>query len=334
MKIIKVREEDVKEITEFINDNKLIFHPVISPNGFPDFTNFFGRDFILILDRNILTTLLQLCTSGTLNDKYLLRVVSSLMFWAELNNVRVTAGLALNEYANYKNSNIDASRENNIFLKIFNEYSPLHWLEIATGRCDSIPIINCSSKQHQFEFNIESEHYKMHYVSMLHLLFLYNEDISPEERIIRFIHWVNDNILFCQYTIAYATLFFSNNIKQIRKSDISDINKIKKICRNQAWDLTYLSFWSTLYWDDNEEETIFLFSTMDKALKKIFMNTHCNSSDIFYDCFGEVNGAKIQNEFNSVILKRVKPEVDSKNLVSIETVELTRLKKHLVLNNS
>jgi len=66
---------------------------------------------------------------------------------------------------------------------------------------------------------------------------------------------------------------------------------------------------------------------MDKALKKIFMNTHCNSAELFYDCYGEVNGAKVQHEFNRIVKNRKQPELDENMLIEIEAVELQRLKE-------
>lgn len=83
----------------FLIKNKLIFHPNISPNGTPDFTDYYRRDYILIVDRNIITKLIELCINGTLKDPFLLKVIGSIMFWAEFNNVVITAGVALNEYA-------------------------------------------------------------------------------------------------------------------------------------------------------------------------------------------------------------------------------------------
>lgn len=307
MEIIKIHEEQVKAVTNILIQNKLLFHPRISPKGIPDFTNYNGKEYVLILDRNILTKLIDLCLHGTLNDDHLLKVIGSIMFWSKFNGVRITAGIALNEYAYNLNDDLKASKENNIFLELFNFYSPLHWLDLALGYKGTIPQITLSQDLDSYKFNVESDHYMMHYAEMLYLIFLLaNEDLKDTKKLIEFIKWNNDNLLFCQYTIVYACLLFSRKIKQI---NIKQIDEVLKKCRNQAWDLTYLSFWSTLYWEDIQTNDIFLFGTMDKDLKKIFVTTHESNKNPFVECFGKDKGIKVNNEYQRIISNRVKPVI-------------------------
>lgn len=68
--VIKVQEAQIMEITNFLIQSKVIFHPRISPSGVPDFTNYRGRSFILVLDRSILVPILDLVQTGTLKDTH------------------------------------------------------------------------------------------------------------------------------------------------------------------------------------------------------------------------------------------------------------------------
>ncbi|NRR22795.1 hypothetical protein [Brevibacillus sp. MS2.2] len=327
MKIIKISEEHIKEVTMFLLQNQLIFHPRISPKGIPDFTNYNGREFILILDRNILTKLIELCLHGTLNDSYLLKVIGSIMFWANFNGVRITAGIALNEYAYNLNDDLKASKENNIFLELFNFYSPLQWLDLALGITETIPQMTLSKDLNSYIFNVESDHYKMHYAEMLHISFLLaNQELGNTEKLIEFIKWNNNNLLFCQYTLVYACMLFSRKIKQI---NIKQVDEILKKCRNQAWDLTYLSFWSTLYWEDNHSNEVFLFCTMDKDLKKIFVSTHEANKNPFVECYGKDKGIKIHNEYQNIISNRVKPVITSDLLNKLIQIGEENIRNHL-----
>lgn len=327
MKIIKVSEQQVKEVTMFLVHNKLIFHPNISPNGVPNFTNYYGREYILILDRNILTKLIELCLNGTLSDSYILKVIGSIMFWAEFNGVRITAGIALNEYAQYLNEDMKASNENNIFLEIFDFYTPLQWLDLALGIKSTIPKIILTSKLKSYLFNVENDHYKMHYSEMLHLTFLLaNQRLKNTDKMIEFIKWNNENLLFCQYTLIYACLLFSRKIKQINTEQIEEIYKK---CRNQAWDLTYLSYWSTLYWDDKHIGEVYLFCTMDKDLKKIFVATHEIHKNPFVEYFGQDKGIKVHNEYLNVISNRVKPDISIDKLDKLIECEEENIRKML-----
>lgn len=85
MEFIEIKEEELKEITMFLVDAKIILHPSIWPKGCPDFSNQRGRKNVLILDRNIVTPLIRLLTNGELKDEYLLKVVGSLMLWSQIN---------------------------------------------------------------------------------------------------------------------------------------------------------------------------------------------------------------------------------------------------------
>lgn len=324
--IIKATENEVKSSTIFLLNQQIIFHPYISPNGKLDFTNYLGRQYVLILDRNILTKLIELCNKGCLKDTHILQVIGSLMFWALSNNISVTAGLALNEYANNKNNNIDASRENYLFKKIFDFYDPKLWLELAIKNRKKIPKIEFNNKSENYNFNKKSDHYKMHYAEMLRAMSLYfQKNLSIENKIIMFLQWNKDNLLFCQYTIVYILLLFSNKIKQHKELLPQPFENLSKKCSNQAWDLTYLSFWSTLYWNEKEGKISYLFSTMDKDLKKIFSYTHDIKKNIFIDCLGKHKGLIVQKKYEGIINDRIKPVMSTEainNLVMREEVNL------------
>lgn len=329
MKVIEVTKSQVKQITMFLINNKLIFHPSISPNGTPDFTDYYGREYILIVDRNILTKLIDLCINGTLKDAYLLKVIGSIMFWTEFNNVVITSGVALNEYAHNLQNNENASKENNIFKEIFNFYSPIDWLDLALGKKQTISKIELSRKLETYVFNVENDHFKMHYSEMLRLTYLHlSSELSDHEKLIEFIKWNNQNLLFCQYTLVYACLLFSRKIKQLKMNNFEEISRN---CKNQAWDLTYLSFWSTLYWDDNKSDEVYLFSTMDKALKKIFTVTHTMNLNPFIECFGTEKGTVIHQEYQNILKDRIKPIITNEVINSSIILEEKNIKK--MLNN-
>lgn len=61
----------------------------------------------------------------------------------------------------------------------------------------------------------------------------------------------------------------------------TSIDKLLLGCKNQAWDLTYLTDWSTMYSDEmngsSELFTLF-FATADHMLKRIFINTHAGGN--------------------------------------------------------
>lgn len=329
MDVIHVHENQLKAVTLFLVEKEILFHPTISPNGYPDFTGRYGRENILIIDRNIMTKIVEFCRKGILKDIYILKLIGALLFWAEFNNIRITGGLALNEYATVKNINDDASLENNIFLKIFDQYSPQIWLDVFEGKIPSIDPIKIDNIK-DYTFAVENEHYLMHLSAMIYLFKLYLVNtIEPYQKVKLYLSWVDKNQLFCAYSVTYACMLFSNRVKQPKLS-LSDTfeTKLKK-CSNQAWDLSYLSFWSTLYWDEIDTQNNHLFATMDTDLKKIFINTHDTETNLFCRFFGDSKGAEIQKHYKGIIRNRVKPIMNKEKIYALLELEKKGLRDNV-----
>lgn len=106
--------------------------------------------------------------------------------------------------------------------------------------------------------------------------------MAPLEKLLEVLSWNFDNLLISQYINRYLVMLFSNQngIKAPKHANSDLLERIEKGCMNQAWDLTYLSCWSTLYWNESKTHEVFLFATADNLLKKIFINTH-NGRDLF-----------------------------------------------------
>lgn len=320
-----VYERDIKSITEVLMKEKVIFHPRISPTGIPNFQNYGFRDFVLLIDRNICSSLLQLCKKGELPNPHVTRLIGCLMFWSIFNNISVTSGVALTEYLNTTNNRQAAGNELKIFQEIFNYYHPNVWLNLGLGREKAIePIILEINDAHELDWDLD--HFYFHYAEMLHISYLLNRnDMEPEEKMIEYLQWTSSNLLFSQYTTIYACMLFTNSIKASRFTKKKDI---LKECRNQAWDLTYLSEWSTLYWDDMLHQQVFLFSTFDKALKRIFIETHSADENFLYKWFGRKNGEKILHEYIRLTNRKTKTGIkmdDVKSIIKQEEDKLIEL---------
>lgn len=305
-------------------EQKVILHPKISPNGIPDFTNYPGKKFIIILDQNILIRLIRLITYGELKDEYSLKIISHLMVWVEVNNISLNSGLALMEYSQFHNDNQESSRRNNIFLSIFNKYSIKHWYDLALGRVKLIPKIE-SYENKDFSFLIENEHFKIHLLEMLMLTNLYfRNDVTLESKFDFFFQWVYENILICKYTTFFSAMLFANKSKIFKNIELN-FETIVKICKNSAWDLTYLSFWSTQYYYEDDTEEVYLFATMDKELRDLFYITHRDSYDIFVEYFGHNLGNIIIDKIKKNYLKREMPKIHINNLDRMILIEMQKL---------
>lgn len=328
MKIIEIKESELKSITLFLIDRKIILHPIISPDGIPDFTGYKGRKFIVILDRNILVRILRLLNNGELKDAESLKIVSCLLAWSEFNNIALNSGLALTEYSHYHGGNLESSKENNIFLHIYKQYSPRDWFDLASGKTKTIKRIELK-KEKDFKFFVEDDHFKMHYLEMLKLSQLYfNEEIEIVKKFELFHNWVFENILICKYTTYFAVILLGKKSKTFRNKEIN-YESITHICKNVAWDLTYLSFWSTQYYFEKDAEQIYLFATMDKELRELFFLTHKESLEIYKEVFGEEKGQTIINSLSKIYVKRAKPNISQTVLDKLINKEQLNLKEKL-----
>jgi len=192
MEVIRIHEKQLKAVTLFLVEKEIIFHPTISPNGYPDFTGRYGRRNILIIDRNIMTKIVEFCRTGIMKGSYIRKLVSALLFWAEFNNIQINGGIALNEYAIEKGNNVAASLENNIFLKMFDQYSPQIWLDVFEGKTDFIEVIKMDNN-HDYTFAVENEHYLMHLSELIYLFRLYqNDTLEPYQKVNAFLSWVDE----------------------------------------------------------------------------------------------------------------------------------------------
>lgn len=119
--------EDMDFLWNTIQDQQVIFHPNIAPDGEFDYQKFFAskakKPFILFIDRNILSSLLKFCERGSLKNKGESQLVGVIMAWTEMNNIAISAGLAVRERASQLHSQEEGLIELQKFLEIFDYLS-------------------------------------------------------------------------------------------------------------------------------------------------------------------------------------------------------------------
>ena len=320
-----------REITIFLLEKRIIFHPSISPNGVPDFSQYHGKKYNLIIDRNILTKLIKFVTDGELKDPYFRKIISSLMFWVNINNIGIVSSFALMEYSYGKQNSLEANLENKIFLEIFKSYDPQIWLNVAVDKEIKIPKI-VSKNRLDANFYIESDHFKMHYLEMLKLAQLYfNTELSSIKKLEIFTQWVVKNLIICRYTTFYATLLLFGKSRIFNNINPTNFDLIHQKCKNQAWDLTYLSEWSTLHYYEDNADTIYLFATADNELKQIFIMSHKESIDTYFEIFGREITRQIFEKLNPIYRERRMPNLDMNVINKLINKEKEILKEKLIV---
>ena len=112
-----------------------------------------------------------------------------------------------------------------------------------------------------------------------------------------FLEWSYDNVTISNYIMVYVVLDLTNqdHVSAPKNAFSKDINKVLSGCKNQAWDLTYISNLSYLYAHSQNYSEDFLFATNDIMLKIIYINgmDYTRLGGLIYTLFGDKNGRLI-----------------------------------------
>ena len=313
-------DEDMNFIVESIQNQQIIFHPTIAPEGKIDYEKFFAskhkKPFILFLDRNILSSFLKFCEHGSLKNETEARLIGLIMTWAEMNDVAISAGLAVMERASQLHSQETGLIELQKFQEAFDAYPGQVWLQIAEGKVTDIPPVQFSMKPAQditVDYADGGDHYDMAVASLLHIVRLHrNKHMKPAEKMLDLFKWMYDHLLISEYLLVYAAMLFTGqeSIKAPKNANTNDIERIIVGCENQAWDIAYLTNWSILYSNPNEYNEEFLFATNDILLKRIFVNKNgpYGWNGPLYEVFSKKEYNQLMDEVEGMMAKRIKPD--------------------------
>lgn len=319
--VLILEDDEPQEIWDAIHTLQLIFHPRYAPEGKFVFSEFFelrrSKEVMILFDRNLLSSLLKLSEQGFLKDEKEMRTIALIMTWALMNQFPISAGLAIKENAVKVKSSSFAKIELKRFNEIFDYYPSMVWLRLAQGAIDKIPPCKFSDVPFDTEiaYHSEDDHFLMHMACMLHIVYLYKQNnLSSATKVFSFLEWNFKYLLIGQYTLTYIAMLFTNQegMRAPKGANSNDINVILKGCYNQAWDLNYLTNWSSYYWDDATMNEVFLFATADVMLKRIFINTHGDGDflDIINTIFSKKDAWRIIDYYTQKASpeNRIKPD--------------------------
>lgn len=345
MEFLVMDDEEYSFIWETICQMQLVFHPKYSQDGIVGYKDILelkrSKKIVVLLDRNLLSSLLKLARDGLLKADKEMQIIGLLMTWIIMNDLSASAGLALMEYGTKINDGIEPKRELKEFNNVFDFYPSMMWLRLAEGELNEIPVCSLpiGPLMTKINYNEEDDHLLMHFAEMIHVVnLLRRRELSPVEKMIEFLQWNYKNLLISESTIVYVAMLFTNQsgIKAPKNSDSHDINKILSGCKNQAWDLNYLSNWSCYHYIEDTMDEIFMFATNDVQLKRIFINTYDNGGvgALIQAVFSRSDSKRIFEEINNNYgINRIKPdfgENPKEYLRQIIDTEIDTLKKLLL----
>lgn len=318
--VIVFNDKNINFIWNTIQNQQIIFHPDIAPEGKIKYDIFAAakrkKQLILVIDRNILSSLLKFCEMGSLKNKGESQLIGVIMAWAIFNDISISAGMAIKERASQLHSQEEGLTELQKFLEVFEAYPGQMWLQVAEGRLTEIPPLKYSNTPAQnivVNYSDGGDHYDMAVASLLHAIWLYRDQTkSPVEKVQEFIQWMYDYLLVSEYLLVYVIMLFTgqDNIKAPKHANSDDFGKIVAGCENQAWDISHLTNWSTLYSDTEKYSEEFLFATNDVLLKRIFVN--CNTpyriNGLLFNVFHRKEYNQLMNFIEDRVRNRIKPD--------------------------
>lgn len=322
--VIIFNDGSIDFIWNTIQNQQIIFHPEIAPEGKIKYDIFAAtkrrKTLTLFVDRNILSSLLKFCEIGSLKNKGESQLIGVIMAWAIFNDMPISAGMAIKERAFQLRSQEKGLVELQKFLEIFEVYPGQMWLQVAEGQLAEIPPIKYSNTLAQnisVNYADGGDHYDMAVASLLHAVWLYRDQTKrPIEKVREFIQWMYDYLLVSEYLLVYVIMLFTgqDNIKAPKHANSNDLGKIVAGCKNQAWDIAYLTNWSTLYSDTDKYSEEFLFATNDILLKRIFVN--CNTpfgvNGLLFNVFHKKEYNQLMDYIEDRVRNRIKPDFGGK----------------------
>ena len=322
--VIIFNDGSIDFIWNTIQNQQIIFHPEIAPEGKIKYDIFAAtkrrKTLTLFVDRNILSSLLKFCEIGSLKNKGESQLIGVIMAWAIFNDMPISAGMAIKERAFQLRSQEKGLVELQKFLEIFEVYPGQMWLQVAEGQLAEIPPIKYSNTLAQnisVNYADGGDHYDMAVASLLHAVWLYRDQTKrPIEKVREFIQWMYDYLLVSEYLLVYVIMLLTgqDNIKAPKHANSNDLGKIVAGCKNQAWDIAYLTNWSTLYSDTDKYSEEFLFATNDILLKRIFVN--CNTpfgvNGLLFNVFHKKEYNQLMDYIEDRVCNRIKPDFGGK----------------------
>lgn len=274
--------DEILQLIDALSNMQILFHPkymetgVITDNSFSELRS---KDVMIFIDSNILSPIYELARYGKTNDKNGLVIASVLILFSKILGARITSGLALIENESNSKQSVSSEEKLQYYLHAIDNIPPMLWKEIAWGNIDTLPeqyVLKNLEINDDNVFKIKNNiHFMQHKIAMIKMVYLLKTQGYGFEVYYEFFNWYIDNFVICESLIVYAAMVFGNveGVKAPKNINSTNFTKVLSGIENQAWDIHYLSQWSTFYGHEKEFNKVYLFATNDITLKHIIVNS-------------------------------------------------------------
>ena len=337
--LIILEDNDLDDIFDIVNAFQIVFHPYYAKEGkFINYKDFLRnqKDKIIVLDRNMASMLFDYFKNGELKDETNMIMLLSFLMFCNYNRLQYNIGLAMNEYGDSK-ENAEVIKQLNELLTYLSEIPSLLFLNrLKSGDYKFPKFEMVVTFQRHANYKNKSIMYLVSYCSVLKVVEIFLSDLSAKDKIIKYLDWYYDNLKLSMYDITYAILLFTNyeSIKAPKNIKSKDIEKVIKGCKNQAWDISYLSSINNFKHHFPDKEIF--FATNDKNLKIIFMGCHYFEDSWYGMIYDRITNKKDKNEIFELIEDKMSNRLDfncdESYLIKLASNLEKELKKKIINN--
>lgn len=323
MDLILLEDNDLQDIFDIINSFQIVFHPYYLKEGkFKHYDEFLRnkKDKIILLDRNMVSLIFDYFKYGKLKSEQNMVMILCFLLYCNVNRLQYNVGIAMNEYAEFQ-ENKEVVNQLNEVLTFLSEIPSMKLMyHLKSGNYEMTPIKIPIKFQRHYNYKFKSDYYLLSYCCVLKMseIFL-KKELSKKEKILQYLEWHYDNLEISKYDITYAILLLTNYPKLKAPKNInSSYDKFIKGCRNQAWDISYLTIMNNFQQNTSEYE--YFFATNDSNLKLVFMacNFFENSwVDIIRDRLSKKDSNEILDFIEEKMKNRVKPDCSKERLIRL-----------------
>lgn len=282
MNYLFFEDDELDILYKMINSLQICFHPIYAREGQFSVQSTFellhaDKDISIITDKNLVSPICEIATSGILKDKFRMQKVAMLVTWSKYLNARLTCGIGLLENDTSGLSTATGEENRLQFLHGVDNIPANIWKDIAFGYRDEVPERFLykgkvkEEKEYRFDDNLLLLCNEASVIKIVQLI--RTSGMQPIDKFITFMNWYTDNLDIAESIVVYAALVFSNtpHVSQPKKSHSSDFAQVKKGIKNQAWDITYITMWSMQYFNE-PNDSCWMFATDDNTQKLIVVN--------------------------------------------------------------
>lgn len=228
------------------------------------------NNFTAMLDRNVYTRITALVRGQEIpshaREDY--RWAAAVVAFCQIANIEFQYGSSLQEYASLKGGESAVSdfkcfrRADNCDPKAFIDFALGRTAALDLSSVEDLPPPMLVPTAQKFEAPIYE--FRVNYILALKIALLDLEKAPPEQRMLKFIDWMDNEFFLGAAALQFANLLFSPTRMKgmLKKRSQSDI-------RNVAWDLALVQSWRRFAIDGERLSKPVLLISRDKVVKFI-----------------------------------------------------------------